>query len=113
MMSRNPYSVSARGQVYTLRSKEVKLTGGKRQTMYFFTREGGPPLDALEVIENPRMSLPLEWQIHVAQLLVRLQSLTPEEAASAAGRLKGEVEGLSSTQTDDVVEQILQALQEE
>ncbi|MCX5921902.1 MAG: hypothetical protein NTX86_01080 [Candidatus Dependentiae bacterium] len=52
------------GKTYHLHSKEVELTGGRKQRIYYFAGEAGEnSLDKLpegyEVIENERTGLPM------------------------------------------------------
>jgi len=51
-------------KVYYLHSKEVELTGGRKQKIYYFAGDQGPnALNALpagyEVVENAKTGLPL------------------------------------------------------
>lgn len=64
-----PYSVQSQktGDTYYLYKKDVTLRGGRKQTIYFFSRDDnntkGTPLEELpegyEVIENSRTGLPM------------------------------------------------------
>ncbi|MCD6473902.1 MAG: hypothetical protein J7K47_03240 [Thermoplasmata archaeon] len=56
---------SSKGKEYTLYTRDVKLKGGKVQTIYFFSArkpKSGKPVDKLprgyEVVENKRTGLP-------------------------------------------------------
>jgi len=56
---------SSKGKEYTLYTRDVKLKGGKVQTIYFFSSrkpKSGKPVDKLPkgytVVENPRTGLP-------------------------------------------------------
>ena len=55
---------NSKGQTYYLHSKEVTLRGGRKQTIYFFSREvKDGALDAIPagktVVESARTGLPL------------------------------------------------------
>jgi YHS domain-containing protein len=61
-----PYSVKSKksGKTYYLHIKDVKLAGGRPQTIYYFSGEVGKnSLDQLpsgfEVMENERTGLPM------------------------------------------------------
>ena len=52
------------GKMYHLHSKEVTLSGGRKQKIFYFAAEAGPfAIDALpagyEVMENARTGLPM------------------------------------------------------
>lgn len=60
------YSVKSKksGKMYYLHTKEVELTGGRKQRIYYFAGEASAnALDSLpkgyEVIENARTGLPM------------------------------------------------------
>ncbi len=64
-----PYSVKSKksGSTYYLFKKDVTLRGGRKQTIYYFTKDEknpkGQPVDDLpsgyEVMENSRTGLPM------------------------------------------------------
>jgi len=56
---------NSKGQTYFLHSKAVTLRGGRKQTIYYFAREGKPEgqLEAvpegMQVVENKKTGLPM------------------------------------------------------
>ena len=58
------YKSKKSGKTYTLYTREVKLKGGKKQTIYFFSArkpKSGKKTDmppGYKVVENPRTGLP-------------------------------------------------------
>jgi len=53
---------NSRGQTYWLHSKDVRLRGGKIQTIYYFSKDQSGSIDlpaGFKVIESSRTGLPL------------------------------------------------------
>ena len=53
---------NSRGQTYWLHSKDVKLRGGRIQTIYYFSKDSSGSIDlppGFKVVESQRTGLPL------------------------------------------------------